>query len=157
MVTHSSFRPCCFSDTCDVRCARKKTEKRFRKTIRTLRKTVSRDQFRIRVSGTDHEVARKALKPSEPQQSCGAGQTHPGNRCGELRGNWERSISCVSLLCSALVSSEVEILGITSSTNGLDITSVAFKTTLNIQCNAVFLSLCTSHFSLVPRKRLLRI
>ncbi|XP_053802363.1 signal peptide, CUB and EGF-like domain-containing protein 2 isoform X1 [Vidua macroura] len=70
-------------DTCDVRCARKKTEKRFRKTIRTLRKTVSRDQFRIRLSGTDHEVARKALKPSEPQQSCGVGQLHPGVRCDQ--------------------------------------------------------------------------
>ncbi|XP_063254098.1 signal peptide, CUB and EGF-like domain-containing protein 2 isoform X2 [Prinia subflava] len=70
-------------DTCDVRCARKKTEKRFRKTIRTLRKTVSRDQFRIRISGTDHEVARKALKPSEPQQSCGVGQLHPGGRCDQ--------------------------------------------------------------------------
>ncbi|XP_075358294.1 signal peptide, CUB and EGF-like domain-containing protein 2 isoform X4 [Mycteria americana] len=70
-------------DTCDVRCARKKTEKRFRKTIRTLRKTVSRDQFRIRVSGMDHEVARKSLKLSEPQQSCGVGQMHVGNRCDQ--------------------------------------------------------------------------
>ncbi|KAJ7420186.1 Signal peptide, CUB and EGF-like domain-containing protein 2 [Willisornis vidua] len=69
------------TDTCDVRCARKKTEKRFRKTIRTLRKTVSRDQFRIRLSGADHEVARKSFKPSEPQQSCGVGQMHLGNRC----------------------------------------------------------------------------
>ncbi|XP_040414519.1 signal peptide, CUB and EGF-like domain-containing protein 2 isoform X5 [Cygnus olor] len=68
-------------DTCDVRCARKKTEKRFRKTIRTLRKTVNRDQFRVRVSGVDHEVARKSLKLSEPQQSCGVGQMHVGNRC----------------------------------------------------------------------------
>ncbi|XP_066853402.1 signal peptide, CUB and EGF-like domain-containing protein 2 isoform X6 [Anser cygnoides] len=68
-------------DTCDVRCARKKTEKRFRKTIRTLRKTVNRDQFRVRVSGMDHEVARKSLKLSEPQQSCGVGQMHVGNRC----------------------------------------------------------------------------
>ncbi|KAM9556003.1 signal peptide, CUB and EGF-like domain-containing protein 2 isoform 6-T6 [Guaruba guarouba] len=70
-------------DTCDVRCARKKTEKRFRKTIRTLRKTVSRDQFRIRISGMDHEVARKSLKLSEPQQSCGVGQMHVGNRCDQ--------------------------------------------------------------------------
>ncbi|KAM7109785.1 signal peptide, CUB and EGF-like domain-containing protein 2 isoform 3-T5 [Ciconia maguari] len=70
-------------DTCDVRCARKKTEKRFRKTIRTLRKTVSRDQFRIRVAGVDHEVARKSLKLSEPQQSCGVGQMHVGNRCDQ--------------------------------------------------------------------------
>ncbi|NXU64180.1 SCUB2 protein, partial [Horornis vulcanius] len=74
------------TDTCDARCARKKTEKRFRKTIRTLRKTVSRDQFRIRLSGTDHEVARKGPKPSEPQQSCAVGQLHPGSRCGELEG-----------------------------------------------------------------------
>ncbi|XP_072195177.1 signal peptide, CUB and EGF-like domain-containing protein 2 isoform X2 [Excalfactoria chinensis] len=70
-------------DTCDVRCARKKTEKRFRKTIRTLRKTVNRDQFRVRVSGMDHEVARKSLKPSEPQQSCGVGQMHVGSRCDQ--------------------------------------------------------------------------
>ncbi|XP_055578785.1 signal peptide, CUB and EGF-like domain-containing protein 2 [Falco cherrug] len=70
-------------DTCDVRCARKKTEKRFRKTIRTLRKTVSRDQFRIRVSDVDHEVARKPLKLSEPQQSCGMGQMHVGSRCDQ--------------------------------------------------------------------------
>ncbi|XP_074904147.1 signal peptide, CUB and EGF-like domain-containing protein 2 isoform X2 [Buteo buteo] len=70
-------------DTCDVRCARKKTEKRFRKTIRTLRKTVSRDQFRIRVSGMDHEVARKSLKLSEPQQACGVGQMYVGNRCDQ--------------------------------------------------------------------------
>ncbi|XP_055669619.1 signal peptide, CUB and EGF-like domain-containing protein 2 isoform X2 [Falco peregrinus] len=70
-------------DTCDVRCARKKTEKRFRKTIRTLRKTVSRDQFRIRVSDVDHEVARKPLKLSEPQQSCGVGQMHVGSRCDQ--------------------------------------------------------------------------
>ncbi|XP_032918931.1 signal peptide, CUB and EGF-like domain-containing protein 2 isoform X2 [Catharus ustulatus] len=68
-------------DTCDVRCARKKTEKRFRKTIRTLRKTVSRDQFRVRLSGTEHEVARKAPRPSEPQQSCAVGQLHP--RCDQ--------------------------------------------------------------------------
>ncbi|NXV63906.1 SCUB2 protein, partial [Molothrus ater] len=77
------------TDTCDVRCARKKTEKRFRKTIRTLRKTVSRDQFRIRLSGTDHEVARKAPRPSEPQQACAVGQLHPGVRCGELGGSPE--------------------------------------------------------------------
>uniref|UniRef100_A0A8C3D0P2 Signal peptide, CUB and EGF-like domain-containing protein 2 n=1 Tax=Cairina moschata TaxID=8855 RepID=A0A8C3D0P2_CAIMO len=54
---------------------------KFRKTIRTLRKTVNRDQFRVRVSGMDHEVARKSLKLSEPQQSCGVGQIHVGNRC----------------------------------------------------------------------------
>uniref|UniRef100_A0A8C0V8M0 Signal peptide, CUB domain and EGF like domain containing 2 n=1 Tax=Cyanistes caeruleus TaxID=156563 RepID=A0A8C0V8M0_CYACU len=88
------------TDTCDVRCARKKTEKRFRKTIRTLRKTVSRDQFRIRVSGTDHEVARKALKAPEPQQSCGVGQQQPGNRCGESGKEAPR------VLCPGLLSSE---------------------------------------------------
>ncbi|NXX80771.1 SCUB2 protein, partial [Urocolius indicus] len=85
------------TDTCDVRCARKKTEKRFRKTIRTLRKTVSRDQFRVRVSGTDHEVARKALKLSEPQQSCGVGQMHMGNRCEELTGT-SVCVSCTGYI-----------------------------------------------------------
>ncbi|NWV71215.1 SCUB2 protein, partial [Malurus elegans] len=103
------------TDSCDVRCARKKTEKRFRKTIRTLRKTVSRDQFRIRVSGADPEAARKALKPSEPQQSCGMGQAHPGNRCGEvqcgLATKWEihsssqKRLSVSVLQCTLEVSS----------------------------------------------------
>ncbi|XP_062432139.1 signal peptide, CUB and EGF-like domain-containing protein 2 isoform X1 [Rhea pennata] len=70
-------------DTCDVRCARKKTEKRFRKTVRTLRKAVSRDHFRVRVSGVDHEIVKKSLKLSEPQESCGVGQMHVGNRCDQ--------------------------------------------------------------------------
>lgn len=104
MCPQSSSHPWCLSDSCDVRCARKKTEKRFRKTIRTLRKTVSRDQFRVRLSGTEHEVARKAPRPSEPQQSCGGGQLHPGGRCGELGGNWEQNSS--SMLGSGPVSSE---------------------------------------------------
>lgn len=93
-VSDSSFHPWCFPDTCDVRCARKKTEKRFRKTIRTLRKTVSRDQFRVRLSGTDHELARKALRPPEAQQSCAVGQLQPGNRCGEFGENWVRVFPC---------------------------------------------------------------
>ncbi|NXO82368.1 SCUB2 protein, partial [Sitta europaea] len=96
------------TDTCDVRCARKKTEKRFRKTIRTLRKTVSRDQFRIRLSASDHEVARKALKTAEPQQSCGVGQLQLGNRCGESGGTGKEqwSSSCASLLGAGLASSQ---------------------------------------------------
>ncbi|XP_056349703.1 signal peptide, CUB and EGF-like domain-containing protein 2 isoform X1 [Oenanthe melanoleuca] len=65
-------------DTCDARCARRKTEKRFRKTIRTLRRTVGRDQLRLRLPGSEHQLARKA--PST-QQSCALGQLHP--RCDQ--------------------------------------------------------------------------
>ncbi|NWY72916.1 SCUB2 protein, partial [Erithacus rubecula] len=73
------------TDTCDARCARRKTEKRFRKTIRTLRRTVGRDQLRLRLPGPEHQLPRKAPRPPEPQQSCALGQLHP--RCGELEGS----------------------------------------------------------------------
>ncbi|NXM89340.1 SCUB2 protein, partial [Oenanthe oenanthe] len=76
------------TDTCDARCARRKTEKRFRKTIRTLRRTVGRDQLRLRLPGSEHQLARKA--PST-QQSCALGQLHP--RCGEPGGDGDGAVS----------------------------------------------------------------
>uniref|UniRef100_A0A8C8SYT5 Signal peptide, CUB domain and EGF like domain containing 2 n=1 Tax=Pelusios castaneus TaxID=367368 RepID=A0A8C8SYT5_9SAUR len=69
------------SDTCDLNCAQKRTEKRLRRTIRILRKAINREEFYICLSGIDHEVAKKSLKLSEPQESCGMGQMRVDNRC----------------------------------------------------------------------------
>ncbi|XP_074811118.1 signal peptide, CUB and EGF-like domain-containing protein 2 isoform X4 [Natator depressus] len=68
-------------DTCDLSCARKRTEKRLRKTIRTLRKAINREQFHVRLSGVDHEVAEKSPRLSNPQEFCGMGQMRVDNRC----------------------------------------------------------------------------
>lgn len=67
---------------CDLRCARKRTEKRLRKTIRTLRKAINKEQFHVRLSGIDHEVVRKSVKLSDPPEFCSLGQVRVENRCG---------------------------------------------------------------------------
>uniref|UniRef100_A0A7M4E046 Signal peptide, CUB domain and EGF like domain containing 2 n=1 Tax=Crocodylus porosus TaxID=8502 RepID=A0A7M4E046_CROPO len=69
------------TDVCDLRCARKRTEKRLRKTIRTLRKAINKEQFHVRLSGIDHEVVRKSLKLSDSPEFCSLGQVRVENRC----------------------------------------------------------------------------
>ncbi|XP_078077395.1 signal peptide, CUB and EGF-like domain-containing protein 2 [Mustelus asterias] len=68
-------------ETCDFGCTRRKTEKRLRKTTRTLRKSINREQFYLRVAGADYEVAKKAVKTVDLQEPCGTGQVLQSNRC----------------------------------------------------------------------------
>ncbi|KAK1335951.1 hypothetical protein QTO34_003751 [Cnephaeus nilssonii] len=70
---------------CDLSCIVKRTEKRLRKAIRTLRKAAHREQFHLQLSGTDLEVARKSPRASERRtEACGVGQSHVGNQCAPL-------------------------------------------------------------------------
>ncbi|XP_025025439.1 signal peptide, CUB and EGF-like domain-containing protein 2 isoform X5 [Python bivittatus] len=68
-------------DTCNLSCARKRTEKRLRKAIRTLRKVINKEQFHIRLSGVDHGVARKPPRAVGMQELCSPGQKHVDNKC----------------------------------------------------------------------------
>ncbi|XP_036283093.1 signal peptide, CUB and EGF-like domain-containing protein 2 isoform X8 [Pipistrellus kuhlii] len=86
---------------CDLSCVVKRTEKRLRKAVRTLRKAAHREQFHLQLSGTDLEVARKSPRASERRaEACGAGQSHLGNQCVSCRagtyydGSQERCILC---------------------------------------------------------------
>ncbi|XP_060159515.1 signal peptide, CUB and EGF-like domain-containing protein 2 isoform X5 [Globicephala melas] len=68
--------------SCDPSCIIKRTEKRLRKAIRTLRKAAHREQFHLQLSGVDLEVAKKSPQTSEHwAESCGVGQGHVGNQC----------------------------------------------------------------------------
>uniref|UniRef100_A0A7N4PA96 Signal peptide, CUB and EGF-like domain-containing protein 2 n=1 Tax=Sarcophilus harrisii TaxID=9305 RepID=A0A7N4PA96_SARHA len=68
--------------SCDLSCVLKKTEKKLRKVIRTLRKTVHREQFHLRLSGMDFEVAKKFPRVSEHlADPCGLGQEHRKGKC----------------------------------------------------------------------------
>ncbi|XP_025025441.1 signal peptide, CUB and EGF-like domain-containing protein 2 isoform X6 [Python bivittatus] len=69
------------TDTCNLSCARKRTEKRLRKAIRTLRKVINKEQFHIRLSGVDHGVARKPPRAVGMQELCSPGQKHVDNKC----------------------------------------------------------------------------
>uniref|UniRef100_A0A2I3HAC1 Signal peptide, CUB and EGF-like domain-containing protein 2 n=1 Tax=Nomascus leucogenys TaxID=61853 RepID=A0A2I3HAC1_NOMLE len=87
--------------SCDLSCIVKRTEKRLRKAIRTLRKAVHREQFHLQLSGTNLDVAKKPPRTSERQaESCGVGQGHVENQCVSCRagtyydGAQERCILC---------------------------------------------------------------
>ncbi|XP_037695965.1 signal peptide, CUB and EGF-like domain-containing protein 2 isoform X6 [Choloepus didactylus] len=87
--------------SCDLSCIVKRTEKRLRKAIRTLRKAVHREQFHLQLSGMDLEVAKKSPRTSEHlAESCGVGQGHMENQCVNCRsgtyydGAQERCILC---------------------------------------------------------------
>ncbi|XP_069770058.1 signal peptide, CUB and EGF-like domain-containing protein 2 [Narcine bancroftii] len=69
------------TDTCDFECMRRKMEKRLRKTTRTLRKSISREQFYLRVAGAEYEVAKKTAKGVDLQESCVPGQVPQNNTC----------------------------------------------------------------------------
>ncbi|XP_014970386.3 signal peptide, CUB and EGF-like domain-containing protein 2 isoform X7 [Macaca mulatta] len=87
--------------SCDLSCIVKRTEKRLRKAIRTLRKAVHREQFHLQLSGMNLDVAKKPPRTSERQaESCGVGQGHGENQCVSCRagtyydGAQERCILC---------------------------------------------------------------
>ncbi|TEA40489.1 hypothetical protein DBR06_SOUSAS15710024, partial [Sousa chinensis] len=97
----STAVPLVSSASCDPSCIIKRTEKRLRKAIRTLRKAAHREQFHLQLSGVDLEVAKKSPQTSEHwAESCGVGQGHVGNQCVSCRagtyydGVQERCILC---------------------------------------------------------------
>ncbi|XP_007885762.1 signal peptide, CUB and EGF-like domain-containing protein 2 isoform X5 [Callorhinchus milii] len=71
------------AESCDFGCVRRKTEKRLRKTIRTLRKSINREQFYLRLGGADYELTKKTARPMDVQELCGTGQVLRENRCGQ--------------------------------------------------------------------------
>ncbi|KAM9768471.1 signal peptide, CUB and EGF-like domain-containing protein 2 isoform 4-T4 [Dama dama] len=87
--------------SCDLSCIVKRTEKRLRKAIRTLRKAAHREQLHLQLSGVNLEVAQKSPQTSERQiEACAMGQDHGGNQCVSCRagtyydGAQERCILC---------------------------------------------------------------
>ncbi|XP_045413441.1 signal peptide, CUB and EGF-like domain-containing protein 2 isoform X4 [Lemur catta] len=87
--------------SCDLSCIVKRTEKRLRKAIRTLRKAAHREQFHLHLSGLDLDMAKKPPRTSERRaEPCGVGQGHTENQCVSCRagtyydGAQERCIFC---------------------------------------------------------------
>ncbi|KAM9826127.1 signal peptide, CUB and EGF-like domain-containing protein 2 isoform 6-T6 [Syngnathus typhle] len=71
----------CIAEGCDLNCVRRRSEKRLRKTIRTLRKSINREQFHLHFAGSDYELAKNLAQPSEAAGHCVAGQVLMGRRC----------------------------------------------------------------------------
>ncbi|XP_051800844.1 signal peptide, CUB and EGF-like domain-containing protein 2 isoform X3 [Acanthochromis polyacanthus] len=69
----------CIAESCDLNCVRRRSEKRLRKTIRTLRKSINREQFHLHFAGADYELSKG--QPAELPGHCVAGQVLVGRKC----------------------------------------------------------------------------
>uniref|UniRef100_A0A674MPU9 Signal peptide, CUB domain, EGF-like 2 n=1 Tax=Takifugu rubripes TaxID=31033 RepID=A0A674MPU9_TAKRU len=66
---------------CDLSCVRRRSEKRLRKTIRTLRKSINREQFHLHFAGSDYELGKSQSQPAELPGHCVTGQVLIGRKC----------------------------------------------------------------------------
>lgn len=73
---------CFSSDTCDVDCVRERMKQKLQSAMRTLRKSINKQQFYIQFSGTEYEVAQKPSKGPEGVEACSTGQVHQDGKCG---------------------------------------------------------------------------
>uniref|UniRef100_A0A670YLE6 Signal peptide, CUB and EGF-like domain-containing protein 2 n=1 Tax=Pseudonaja textilis TaxID=8673 RepID=A0A670YLE6_PSETE len=69
------------SDTCNVDCLRKRMEQKLQTAIKTLRKSINKQQFFIQFSGTEYEIAQKAAKIVSEGHSCSTGQVQQDGKC----------------------------------------------------------------------------
>lgn len=72
----------CRSDSCNVDCVREKTKQKLQSAMRTLRKSINKQQFYIQFSGTEYEVAQKPSKGPEGVEVCSTGQVLQEGKCG---------------------------------------------------------------------------
>ncbi|XP_017556122.1 signal peptide, CUB and EGF-like domain-containing protein 2 isoform X4 [Pygocentrus nattereri] len=71
----------CVAEGCDLACVRRRSEKRLKKTIRTLRKSINREQFHLHFAGSEYELAKKLPQPVDTSEHCGTGQTLVNKKC----------------------------------------------------------------------------
>lgn len=72
----------CYSDSCNVDCVREKLKQKLQGAMRTLRKSINKQQFYIQFSGTEYEVAQKPSKGPEGVEACSTGQVLQDGKCG---------------------------------------------------------------------------
>uniref|UniRef100_A0A4X2KKR3 Signal peptide, CUB and EGF-like domain-containing protein 2 n=1 Tax=Vombatus ursinus TaxID=29139 RepID=A0A4X2KKR3_VOMUR len=60
-----------------------KLEQKLQAAIKTLRKSINKQQFYLQFSGTDYEVAQKPAKTPEGQETCSPGLVLQDGKCGQ--------------------------------------------------------------------------
>uniref|UniRef100_A0A8C7YI12 Signal peptide, CUB domain, EGF-like 2 n=1 Tax=Oryzias sinensis TaxID=183150 RepID=A0A8C7YI12_9TELE len=89
-------------ESCDLNCVRRRSEKRLKKTIRTLRKSINREQFHLHFAGADYELSKNLGQSAELQGHCGAGQVLVGRKCVSCgAGTYYDSDQRRCILCQA--------------------------------------------------------
>ncbi|TMS02715.1 Signal peptide, CUB and EGF-like domain-containing protein 1 [Larimichthys crocea] len=69
------------SDSCNVDCVRERTKQKLQSAMRTLRKSINKQQFYIQFSGTEYEVAQKPSRVPEGAEACSTGQVLRDGKC----------------------------------------------------------------------------
>uniref|UniRef100_A0A8C3AI56 Signal peptide, CUB and EGF-like domain-containing protein 1 n=1 Tax=Cyclopterus lumpus TaxID=8103 RepID=A0A8C3AI56_CYCLU len=69
------------SDTCNVDCVRERVKQKLQSAMRTLRKSINKQQFYIQFSGTEYEVAQKPSRVLEGAEACSTGQVLRDGKC----------------------------------------------------------------------------
>ncbi|MEQ2181942.1 hypothetical protein GOODEAATRI_016916 [Goodea atripinnis] len=70
-------------DSCNIDCVREKMKQKLQSAMRTLRKSINKQQFYIQFSGTDYEVAQKPSRIPEGSETCSTGQVFQDGKCGK--------------------------------------------------------------------------
>ncbi|XP_030271270.1 signal peptide, CUB and EGF-like domain-containing protein 2 isoform X8 [Sparus aurata] len=92
----------CTAESCDLNCVRRRSEKRLRKTIRTLRKSINREQFHLHFAGSDYELGKSLGQPAELPGHCVAGQVLMGRKCVSCSvGSYYDADQGLCVLCPA--------------------------------------------------------
>ncbi|XP_060885703.1 signal peptide, CUB and EGF-like domain-containing protein 1 isoform X1 [Labrus mixtus] len=69
------------SDSCNVDCVRERMKQKLQSAMRTLRKSINKQQFYIQFSGTEYEVAQKPSRVPEGAEACSTGQVLRDGKC----------------------------------------------------------------------------
>eukprot|EP00063_Salmo_salar_P007834 XP_013982669.1 PREDICTED: signal peptide, CUB and EGF-like domain-containing protein 2 isoform X4 [Salmo salar] len=69
------------AESCDLGCVHRRSEKKLRKTIRTLRKSIHREQFHLHFAGSNYELAKRLARPVDLPEHCGKGQVLVDRKC----------------------------------------------------------------------------
>lgn len=70
------------AETCEADCMRKRAEQSLQAAIKTLRKSIGRQQFSIQIAGTEYAMAQWPAKALEGQGACSTGQVLQDGKCG---------------------------------------------------------------------------
>uniref|UniRef100_A0A8C4H4X1 Signal peptide, CUB and EGF-like domain-containing protein 1 n=1 Tax=Dicentrarchus labrax TaxID=13489 RepID=A0A8C4H4X1_DICLA len=90
------------SDSCNVDCVRERMKQKLQNAMRTLRKSINKQQFYIQFSGTEYEVAQKPSRVPEGAEACSTGQVLRDGKCVSCAvgtfysGEQEQCVQCPS-------------------------------------------------------------
>ena len=83
--------------TCDVRCARDQILNQMKRALKSTRKVINQGQLQVSFEGQLYTMARKSLKTSSIQETCGPGFVLVNSNCVACsQGTFYQKLQCVT-------------------------------------------------------------